>query len=53
MPFKSGPIIGRQALTMAMQGSIVDQMSASTAVPAGWKAGQREGERGGGNSLRK
>lgn len=33
IPFNSGPIMGRQALTMPTHGSIVDQMSALTAVP--------------------
>lgn len=33
---------GRQALTMAIFGSMVDQMSASTAVPMVRKDGQRE-----------
>ena len=42
MPFSSGPIMGRQALTMAILGSIVDQMSASTAVPVVPKASQRD-----------
>lgn len=42
IPFSSGPIMGRQALTMAILGSTVDQTSASTAVPVVPEGGQRD-----------